>query len=66
MCRLCEQHPSCLETTSFKAAVNEVKRLMPTLNLATALNMNPDIIFSTQRHHDMIPYDEVPSSTRKS
>lgn len=51
-----------LETKSFKEAVQEARRLMPNLDIADALNQNPEIIFSTQRHESMIPYDPVPTS----
>lgn len=49
-----------LETKSFKEALEEAQRLMPKMDIAQALNQNPEIIFSTQRHGSMIPYDAVP------
>lgn len=52
-----------LEIESFKEALEEVRRLMPKLNIATALNTQPEIIFSTQRAKSMIPYDPVPGNT---
>lgn len=51
-----------LEIQSFKDALTEVKRLMPKLDIAEALTRNPEIIFSTQRHKAIIPYDAVPQN----
>lgn len=51
-----------LQVDSFKEALDEVKRLMPKLDISTALRTQPEIIFSTQRTKSMIPYDPVPDS----
>ena len=52
-----------LDTKSFKDALKEAQRLMPQMDIAQALNQNPEIIFSFQRHASMIPYDAVPGSS---
>ena len=52
-----------LEVESFKEALDEVKRLMPKLDISRALQTQPEIIFSTQRTKSMIPYDPVPGSS---
>lgn len=51
-----------LDVDSFKEALDEVQRLMPKLDISRALQTQPEIIFSTQRHASMIPYDEVPKA----
>lgn len=61
-CRLCQHHPSILDVDSFKAAVDEAKRLIPGLDIVTALNARPEMIFSVQRGKSMIPYDAVPGN----
>ena len=52
-----------LEVDSFKMALDEVKRLMPKLDISTALRTQPEIIFSTQRTKGMIPYEPVPGNS---
>ena len=52
-----------LDVPSFKGALDEVKRLLPRLDISRALNTEPEIIFSTQRASNMIPYDAVPGSS---
>ena len=51
-----------LDIKSFSSALHEAQRLMPKLDIVDALNKNPNIIFSFQRHKSMIPYDPVPNS----
>jgi len=58
--RLCQKYPSMLHIDSFSEALEEAKRLMPGMNVSTALTQNPEVIFSCQRHKSMIPYDPVP------
>ncbi|KAK9831855.1 hypothetical protein WJX81_002077 [Elliptochloris bilobata] len=55
--RLVEAHPSALDVASFRAALDEARRIMPSLDLTAALNANPDVIFGFQRGASLIPYD---------
>lgn len=57
MCRLVEAHPSALDVESFRTALDEARRIMPSLDMTAALNANPDVIFGFQRGAALIPYD---------
>ena len=46
LCRLCQEHPKMLDVSSFKAALDEVKRLTPQLDISEALNTQPSVISS--------------------
>jgi len=52
-----EAHPSMLDVASFRTALDEARRMMPSLDLTAALNRNPEIIFGFQRGAQLIPYD---------
>lgn len=57
-----QDNPSILSVEKFKVAVEDAKRLMPSLNIENLLRTDPDFILSLQKGTDMIPYDAVPDN----
>lgn len=57
-----QEHPSVLSIDSFKQAVADARRLMPSANIENMLETDPDFVLSLQKGSDMIPYDAVPTS----
>lgn len=51
-----------LSIASFKAAVDDARRLMPGLNIESMMMSDPDFVLSLQKGTDMIPYDAIPEN----
>lgn len=61
---LIQNYPSVLDIKSFKEAISDLERMMPGSNVSQILNSNPSMILSLQKGSNMIPYDEVPTSSQ--
>lgn len=55
-----QDNPCVLSVASFKAAVQDARRLMPGLDVANMMLQDPGFILSLQKGTDLIPYDPVP------
>ncbi|KAF6256115.1 hypothetical protein COO60DRAFT_1640964 [Scenedesmus sp. NREL 46B-D3] len=53
-----EAHPQVLEVRDFEAAIEDAKRMMPHIDVATALRNSPELVLSFQKGKHLIPYDE--------
>lgn len=58
VCWLVEQHPqTLLDSDTFAETVAEARRMIPDLDIPSALHRNPSFIFGFERRSSMIPYD---------
>lgn len=56
--RAVELNPTFLDLAQVRAAMEEIKRLMPKQkSAARVLLQNPSMLFSTQKGDNLIPYD---------
>eukprot|EP01025_Chloroclados_australasicus_P010572 TRINITY_DN1433_c0_g5_i1.p2 TRINITY_DN1433_c0_g5~~TRINITY_DN1433_c0_g5_i1.p2 ORF type:complete len:299 (+),score=25.14 TRINITY_DN1433_c0_g5_i1:34-897(+) len=62
---LAQENPVILNFESFKAALNDAKRMMPKVDIQQILLKNPGVVLSMQKGTDMIPYDPVPGLDEK-
>ncbi|GAB4820638.1 hypothetical protein N2152v2_007684 [Parachlorella kessleri] len=56
--RLVEENPSMLDVRQFAEAMQEAKRIMPSLDIQQAMANDPQVILGFQRGSQLIPYDE--------
>ena len=63
-CRLVEEHPQLLDVDGFELALRHAKETLPSLDVGHMMRYNPSMIFGFQRGAQLIPYDEVPTSTQ--
>ena len=62
-CRLVEEHPQLLDVEGFELALSHARETLPSLDVGHMMRYNPSMIFGFQRGAQLIPYDEVPTST---
>lgn len=60
---LVERYPVLLDIDQVKEAIKDLAVLMPGKNFEDILQQNPNFLFSLQKGSNMIPYDEVPTSS---
>ncbi|KAI7840361.1 hypothetical protein COHA_005906 [Chlorella ohadii] len=54
---LVEHNPAMLDVPGLKAAIEEARRIMPSLDVQKQMASDPQLIFGFQRGSQLIPYD---------
>lgn len=60
---LVERYPLLLDIDQVKDFVKQVEVLFNGQTFEELMQKNPDVVFSLQKGKNMIPYDEVPTSS---
>ncbi|BDA40891.1 hypothetical protein COCOBI_01-5450 [Coccomyxa sp. Obi] len=61
--KLVEEHPQLLDVEGFELALSHARETIPSLDVVHMMRYNPSMIFGFQRGAQLIPYDEVPTSS---
>ena len=64
--RLVEANPSVLDLKGLRLAMEEARRIMPSMDIQRQMASDPQVIFSFQRGSRLIPYDIDTPTTAKA